>query len=206
MSNNIYNIKKDYLQLMQQIEELEGEITPEIEQQLIITEKDCEEKIKSFHGIIKHNEGDLQLIKDEKERLSKVANVKENLIKTLKSSVLEACSLFGYDGKSGNKKIDYDTLKVYTVNKDKIEVDEEKFNEFALQSLWKDEVLNSESLEYSIVVKLNHSQARQLINKASLDKDAFVVNINKTKIKECIESGLTVPHCNKINNPYIQFR
>lgn len=206
MSTNLYNIESKYLQLMQQIEDLEGEVTPEIEQELVITEKDCEEKIKSYHHIIKNSQGDIQLIKDEKERLSKLADTKENLIKKLKDRVLDACQIFGYDGKSGNKKIDYDTVKVYTVNKDSIEIDEEKFNEFALQSLWKDEVLNSEALEYSLNIKLTHAQARNLINKSGINKDTFVVNISKTKIKEIIESGLTVPHCKQVTNPYINFR
>jgi hypothetical protein len=201
--SNLYNIQEKYLQLMQQIEELEGEITPEMEQELAITEQECEEKIKSYHHIIKNSENDIQIIRDEKERLSKLANTKENLIKRLKLTVLEACTLFGYDGKSGNKKIDYDTLKVYTVNKDKIEIDEVKFNELALNKLWLDTDNQIEALEYSLNINLTH---KQVINNSGVDKNSFIVNINKTKIKKVIESGIEVPYCKIVNNPYITFK
>lgn len=206
--SSLFNIQEKYLQLMNKIEELEGEITPEIEKELAITEQDCEEKIKSYYGLIKDSEATIQIIKDEKERLSGLASTKETLIKNLKSNVLKACQLFGYDGKSGNKKIDYDTLKVYTVNKDKIEVDEEAFNEFALQSLWKDDKKGTEALEYTLSLKMTHEQARILISNSNnkITTDNFAVVINKTKIKEVIESGIEVPHCSKINNPYITFR
>jgi len=36
MKNTLYDIKQEYLELINQVEELEGEITPEIEEQLTI--------------------------------------------------------------------------------------------------------------------------------------------------------------------------
>jgi hypothetical protein len=205
--NSLYNISDKYLQLMREIEELEGELTPELEEQLKITEQECEDKIKSYHHIIKNNEGDIQLIKDEKERLSKLANTKENLIKRLKNKILDACQLFGYDGKSGNKKIDYDTLKVYTVNKDKIEVDEERFINYAFETL-NNEIENDTTsvFEYTISSKLNKIEVQKLLKLGIIEITEVQPNINKTKINNVIEEGIEVPYCKKINNPYINFR
>lgn len=206
MGKSLYNIQDEYLQLMNEIEEGEDELTPELEERLKINEQECESKIKAYYHIIKSQESDMQLIKDERERLSVLSNTKENIIKRLKNKVLDACIFFGYDGKSGNKKIDYDTLKVYTVNKDKIEVEEEQFIEYANKELWKD--TENEALEYTLSIKVSHKKARILINNSNgnITNDNFVVNINKTLIKDTIEKGIEVPYCKKVNNPYITFR
>jgi hypothetical protein len=209
MNKSLYNISDEYLQLMKDIEEVEGDLTLELEERLKINQEELESKIKAYHGIIKNNEGDLQLIKDEKERLSSLANTKENLIKRLKNKVLDTCTLFGYDDKSGNKKLDFDTLKCYTVNKDKIEVDEENFISSTNKALWdKEEKDEYKVYEYSLNIKLTHKQAVSLIHRENNEYDMsnFIPIINKTTIKEIIETGATVPHSQKINNPYITFR
>ena len=150
----------------------------------------------------------MQLIKDESERLANLKKSKESLIDKLKGKVLNATTIFGYDGKSGNKKLDFDTLKVYTVNKDKIEVDEVAFSEYSLNTLCKDITTETEALEYILTLKVSHAKARGIINaaKGKITEDDFVVNMSKDKIKTVIESGIEVPHCSKINNPYVTFR
>ena len=147
MGKSLFNIEEEYLQLMQEIEELEGELTPELDEKLKINQEELESKIKAYHHIIENMKGDMQLIKDESERLANLKKSKESLIDKLKGKVLNATTIFGYDGKSGNKKLDFDTLKVYTVNKDKIEVDEVAFSEYSLNTLCKDITTETEALD-----------------------------------------------------------
>ncbi len=218
MGKSLFAIEDKYLQLMQQIEENDGELTPELEQELTINLEECEAKLKAYHHIIQNNKSEIQLIKDEKERLSKLASIKENLIERLKSSVLDATILYGNTGKSGNKKIDYDTLKLYTVNKDSIDVQENYFlnnANLALQS--NQEYLdNMKAFQYQVSVKLSLLESRDLLKLINDSKNETLIKlfnsnyftpiISKTLIKEVIDEGIEVPFCEKVNNPYIMMK
>ena len=49
---SIYNIQQELLDIFNQIEENEGEITPELEEQLRISKDEFEDKIRSYTGVI----------------------------------------------------------------------------------------------------------------------------------------------------------
>ena len=130
MSGNLYAIADKYRDLLDEIEELDGEITPEIDEQLTIVQEDLEDKLYAYYSIIQSSKGQDEIIKDQQSRLSAMLTRNENLRKKLSSKVVDACNEFGYTGKSGNKKIDLDTLSVYTANRSAVEIeDEDAFND-----------------------------------------------------------------------------
>ena len=111
---NIYQISQDLLTIFQELEENGGELTPELEQDLNITQESLYDKIKGYVSVIHHYEDDLDAIKRETTRLSNLKKSKEKIIERLKSVVLKAVEDFGDENKNGVKCIDFGTGKVST--------------------------------------------------------------------------------------------
>ena len=113
---SIYNIQQDLLEIFDQIEANEGEITPELEEQLNITQEQFKSKIKDYSNVIKMLETDIAAIKEEKARLSDLQKSKEKNIERLKKIMVEAIENFGDTTKTGGKYVDYGTGKVSVRN------------------------------------------------------------------------------------------
>lgn len=111
---NIYQISQDLLTIFQELEENGGELTPELEQELNITQESLYDKIKSYVSVIHRYEDDLDAIKRETTRLSNLKKSKEKIIERLKGVVLKAVEDFGDENKNGVKSIDFGTGKVST--------------------------------------------------------------------------------------------
>ena len=127
---SIYNIQQDLLEIFDQIEANDGEITPELEEQLRISQDEFEDKIRSYTGVIHQLECDLGAIKDEKARLDNIKKSKEKTIERLKQIMLEAVQMFGDTSKSGTKFIDYGTGKVSLRKSESVELDDDKLKVF----------------------------------------------------------------------------
>lgn len=127
---SIYNIQQDLLDIFDQIEENEGEITPELEEQLRISQDEFEDKIRSYTCVIRQLEYDLSAIKDEKARLDAIKKSKEKTIERLKQVMIEAIQMFGDTSKTGVKFIDYGTGKVSLRKSESIELNDDKLKAF----------------------------------------------------------------------------
>lgn len=127
---SIYNIQQDLLDIFDQIEANEGEITPELEEQLRISQDEFEDKIRSYTCVIRQLECDLGAIKDEKARLDAIKKSKEKTIERLKQVMVEAIQMFGDTSKTGVKFIDYGTGKVSLRKSKSIELDDDKLKAF----------------------------------------------------------------------------
>lgn len=121
--SNIFEIQESLLDIFNQVEENEGELTPELEKQLIIKEDELKYKVKSYTDAIKYIENDLSLINEEIARLNALKKSKDKLIKKLKDIILYAVQQFGSQTKSGTKCIDWGTGKVSTRKSQVLEVD-----------------------------------------------------------------------------------
>ena len=127
---NIYNIEKDLLSIFDELEDNEGELTPELEEKLIIKQDEFKAKIKSYSNIIKMLECDIKAIKEEKDRLNNLQKSKEKTIERLKKIMIDAIEMFGNSTKTGGKYIDYGTGKVSMRNTQAVEVEEDSVNRF----------------------------------------------------------------------------
>lgn len=106
---NIYQIEEDLLSIFDEIEELGGELTPEIEEKLAITQEQFNDKVESYTNYIKSLKVDMQAIEAEQKRLKDVYERKERTLNRINEIVVKAIEEFGETKKTGVKYIDFGT-------------------------------------------------------------------------------------------------
>lgn len=94
-SKSLYSITTEYRMLMQEIEECEGVLTPELEEGLQINKQDLLIKSENYVHVIKSQEVYIDAIDQEIKRLQALKKQKEKAVDTLKSYLLEAVENFG---------------------------------------------------------------------------------------------------------------
>lgn len=95
MKNTLYEIKNEYLELINQVEELNGEITPEIEEQLQINQNELQNKAIAYHSVILAKDAFNMQIDNEIKRLQALKKRNNNLIDNLKNRLVGAVQMFG---------------------------------------------------------------------------------------------------------------
>jgi len=95
MKNTLYDIKNEYLELVTEIEELEGELTPELEYKLKINQNELQTKAIAYHSVILSKEAFNTTIDNEIKRLQAMKKQNNNVIDRLKNSLVSAIELFG---------------------------------------------------------------------------------------------------------------
>ena len=90
---NLYNIKSEYLAIAHEL--TEGELTPELEQALIITQENLQEKAINYGYVIKNFESELDIIEEEIKRLNALKKARQNAVDKLKNNISDAMQLFG---------------------------------------------------------------------------------------------------------------
>lgn len=133
---NIFEIEQELKELFDSIEENGGEITPEIEEQLQITQSNFKDKIKSYCTVIRSIDADLATIKDEKNRLKCIEDSKKRIKERLSDIICSAITMFGDTTKSGGKFVDYATGKASVRNSIVCNVDEDVANQ-VVNAIWK---------------------------------------------------------------------
>lgn len=121
---NIYQISQDLLSLFDEIEANGGEITPEQEQELAITQDALKDKVKNYVGVIQHYKDDLAAIKAEEARLKSLKDSKQKVIDRLSDVLIKAIDDFGDTNKNGVKSIEYPTGRVSIRRSEAVEVDD----------------------------------------------------------------------------------
>ena len=91
----LYNINNDYLELISQVEEAEGVLTPELEEALTINKSELEVKSIAYVEIIKQRESLNERIDSEIKRLQALKKSNDTLVSRLKNNLLNAVNLFG---------------------------------------------------------------------------------------------------------------
>jgi hypothetical protein len=94
MTKNIFQIKEDYILILDQIFTNEGEITPELEDRMKINEQELKEKSLNYAAYIRKLESDNKTIKSESKRLKELADSNDSKIKRLKQNILDAMFLY----------------------------------------------------------------------------------------------------------------
>jgi uncharacterized protein YjaZ len=95
MKNTLYDIKQEYLELINQVEELDGEITPEIEQQLTINQNELQNKAIAYHSVILAKDAFNMQIDNEIKRLQALKKRNNTLTHNLKNRLVGAIQTFG---------------------------------------------------------------------------------------------------------------
>ena len=111
---NIFNISRELEDIFYQIEENGGEITPELEERLAISEENLRDKLDGYRRVHSKLMSDAKTCKEEETRIAKLRKTKENQAERLKDTMLAAVQQFGALGKSGNRLINLPDAKLYT--------------------------------------------------------------------------------------------
>jgi len=91
----LYKIENEYIELISQIEDQEGEITPEQNDLLVINENQLKGKTISYKEVIDTKEAFNIRIDEEIKRLQAMKKANSSLISRLKESLLNAVKMYG---------------------------------------------------------------------------------------------------------------
>lgn len=119
VTKSMFSIREDHLALLQLLEENEGELTPEIEQSLALTEQEFQEKAVSYAYVIKGFDGTESIIDAELERLLKLKQQAARRKELFKDRLSAAMLQFGVE------KIETPTLKLSFRKSEAIEITDE---------------------------------------------------------------------------------
>jgi hypothetical protein len=95
MAKNLFNINEEMFRLHQQIEENGGDLTPELEEQLTITEHDRESKCEGYVSVIRQLKSKSELLKSEAKRLLDAARTYDKSVERLEDNLLSSIVQLG---------------------------------------------------------------------------------------------------------------
>ena len=111
---SLFNITAEALNLASALEE--GEITPELENSLIINQTELQEKAINYAYVIRTVEIDVSAIDEEIKRLQSIKKAKTNVIDRMKESVVTAMGIYGIE------KVSTPTLSLSLRKSESIEI------------------------------------------------------------------------------------
>lgn len=114
---NLYNITQEYLNLANQLIESGGELTPDIEQALIINESNLKEKAINYAHVIRSIDNDINIIDNEMMRLKALKEARIKAQEKLESNIQAAMELYGIN------KIESTLINLYFRKSESVEVD-----------------------------------------------------------------------------------
>lgn len=100
--SNIFQISQDYIQLANVLEDNGGEITPEIESQLAITNEQLQTKGVNYALVIRQLDGESSIIEAEIKHLQAIKKAKDSSVTRLKNTLRSAMELFGIESIKGD--------------------------------------------------------------------------------------------------------
>lgn len=127
MGKNIFNIKQEYIDLIDQIETSEGEITEDVSTLLELNKEDFKEKMDAYAGLIKILEAEIELAKDRIKSYQSKIKAKENTIERLKKVMLDALETLGDTNKAGKKILKTDEWSYFIKETPTVDIDPIQF-------------------------------------------------------------------------------
>jgi len=115
---NIFNIQNEYKQLVNELIENGGELTPELELSLQINKDQLQSKSENYAYVIKQFNGEIDIIDNEIKRLQQAKKVRENSIDRLKANIEMAMNTFEID------EIKTPLIKINFRKSESVEVDD----------------------------------------------------------------------------------
>lgn len=121
---SLFSISNDLNSIFYEIEEAGGEITPEIEAKLALTQDNFRDKCKSYVEAIKSLNSDIDDCKDEIGRVKAFSESKKKNKERLSNALIDAIIAFGDTNKNGNKFVDLTTCKAQIRESEAVELNE----------------------------------------------------------------------------------
>ena len=189
MSNttNLFQVTGSMLQIYQELEEVGGELTPELEEALAITQENLDIKVQNYNYLINVNNFNNLAIDSEIERLKAMKVSNNKLTEILEERLLVAVKSLGIEDK-GVFTLKLPTITLKTRKSTSIEIEgdvDDKFHQFDFKVSNLDSVLAS---------KLSLLLASKNITFTPTTK------VSKTMIKDALKNGETVLNAREHTN------
>lgn len=126
---NLFNIKQEYIILVNSIIDNNGELSPELSQALAINETELKEKAINYGYVIRSFEYENDIIDAEIKRLKALKEQKEKAIQKLKDAVSDAMNLYGIE------KVESPVLKLSFRKSESIEISENIDKRFVIEKI-----------------------------------------------------------------------
>lgn len=97
MNKNLFEIEKEYRELAQQVIDAEGELSPELEEQLAINQQQLESKGRAYGYVIKERQYDNDIVDAEIARLTAIKKRNTRTIDKLKETLRNSMEVFGVE-------------------------------------------------------------------------------------------------------------
>lgn len=120
MTLTLFNIKDEYRKIADAIIEAGGELTPELNEALVINQAQLMEKAANYGYIIKQGEYEIDMLDSEIERLTALKKSRQGMIDRLKTTISDAMELYGV------QKLESDTIKLSFRKSEAVEITDEK--------------------------------------------------------------------------------
>jgi hypothetical protein len=121
---SLFAIEQDLLNIYEEVEENDGEITDEQIAALEITKDNFKAKCGSYSDIIKSLQNDVEACKKEEDRIKTLRKQKERIIEDMKKRLTDAILMFGDADKKGKRFIDLGTQKLSIRESTSVEVND----------------------------------------------------------------------------------
>lgn len=154
---NLYEIEQELLDIYNELEENGGELTPELEEKLLLTQDNFKIKLNGYVNVINEISSRIDACKTEEKRISTLRKSREKSINRLKEIVQRCVINFGDVNKSGNYSIELDTCKLATRSSDALEFDEQRIEDliYCIHRYIMDYNINPQSTDKEILNGIN---------------------------------------------------
>lgn len=126
---NLFNIKQEYINLVNSIIDNNGELSPELSQALAINETELKEKAINYGYVIRSFEYENDIIDAEIKRLKALKEQKEKAIQKLKDAVSDAMNIYGIE------KVESPALKLSFRKSESVEISENLDKRFMIEKV-----------------------------------------------------------------------
>ena len=185
MGQNIFEISSEYLEILNRIEENDGELTEEDLEALKVTRETLDNKFQNYAYIILSKKADSKTIDEEVKRLGALKKTNDNLVKKLSGIVIDTMRALNLTGASGNFSYKLPKHTLFTRDTEAVELYCEEPGKLTYpESAEK----YGDMLEYGFGVNFSKEQVDVMVN-ALIDAGLYTgvivkPTISKTRFKE----------------------
>lgn len=174
---NLYEIEQELLDIYNELEENGGELTPELEEKLLLTQDNFKTKLNGYVNVINEITSKIDACKTEEKRISTLRKSREKSINRLKEIVQRCVINFGNINKSGNYSIELDTCKLATRGSDSLEFDEQRIEDliYCIHRYIMDYNINPESTPKEILNNINNRYAIHVLAQRGVNIDDAIL-------------------------------
>ena len=124
MEQSLFTISLEIESIFDELEENGGELTPELEARIAISQENLIAKLGSYVNAVKFMDEKIEATKKEKERITAFAKSYTNKRERLVGAITDAVSKYGAVSKTGSKFIELMTCKLSIRKSQAVEINE----------------------------------------------------------------------------------